>query len=228
MSSSLGANVIIFDWSEWSDENYFCIVTKLVGKLSIHLANVTQTLVKAKISQSKIKYVGHNVGAHIISVASRKLTKKIENCLCKFHSNSHLLILVENIFTKLNIFYLVLDAARQYYSSPFGPYLHKTDCKRTVAVQTNQGDYGLTGSYAAVNIKPNGGKTQLNCDKIKQPLCDTYFSLVVTETAIKSSGSMYAKHKLTQALFAFLNFDIPDGDYTMETPKCYNDHNSLY
>lgn len=94
-------------------------------------------------------------------------------------------------------------------------------------MQTNQGGVGLSGSYAKVNIKPNGGKNQLNCDKNKQPWCDTIASVVFTERAIKTSGRMFVKHKVTQTLHSFLDFAVPDGDYTMDAPKCFN-NNNLY
>lgn len=85
ISIRLDANVIYFDWSEWSGGNYFCIVTNLVDKLSLYLKTVTDILIKTgKIPQANIKFAGHNVGGHIISIASRKMTKKIENCLSKF------------------------------------------------------------------------------------------------------------------------------------------------
>lgn len=83
ISTVLDSNVIIMDWSAWAYSNYFCIVTEEVPQLSNHLKFIIEQLGKARIPQTKITLAGYNVGAHIIGVTSRILSKKINNCLCK-------------------------------------------------------------------------------------------------------------------------------------------------
>lgn len=115
-----------------------------------------------------------------------------------------------------------MDAAGQYYRRPaFGPSLSLSDCKRTVAIQSDQTVYGLTGSYAKVNIKPNGGKMQKNCENSTQTLCSSVSSIVFAIRAIRSPGKTFIHHKILGSMHSFVDFEVPDGEYSMETPTCF-------
>lgn len=69
-------NIIVIDWSKGSNTIYTSAVGNAV-KCGEYLANILTWFEKQGVSYKDMHLLGHSLGAHIVGIAGRTMSKKL-------------------------------------------------------------------------------------------------------------------------------------------------------
>lgn len=140
-------NIVLFDWSKYSNGNYITVFRKAekVGRL---FAASVRKLKNSGLDVSKIYIVAHSLGTHIAGFVGK----------------------CNNDFKIPRI--TALDPAnRMYY--PIGCYLTSNDASWIDVIHTDAGGFGTLEHMGSAEFYANGGtRTQPGCQMINIPLSD--------------------------------------------------------
>lgn len=161
-------NVIVADWSKVAKDEYL-IVKSQMPKVSEYIgefvANFTKTFA---YPLSKVKLVGHSLGAHISGFVGNRLGGSVSQIVG-------------------------LDPAGPFISKKDGHCLNKSDAKFVEAIHTCDGKLGMNKAVGHVDYFPNGGSSQPGCSALDVVgKCDHLRSFEFYAESVKSGG-FYAK-----------------------------------
>ncbi|XP_033223552.1 pancreatic triacylglycerol lipase-like [Belonocnema kinseyi] len=178
-------NIIIVDWSEGSNTwNYYraAVNTKVVGSL---IAQLFEQIENATIHSNgpaapewgKLYFIGHSLGAHIVSYAANSVTKLPNNWKVERITG---LDPAQPCFRNVDKD-LLLDKS----DAPFVDVIH-TNGKLLTSI-----GLGLPEAIGHVDYYPNGGKTQPGCSRVKLGRFPIPIPSNVITQAICSHGRSY-------------------------------------
>lgn len=161
--STRDVNLIVADWSKVAVGEYIMVKTQTaaVGKyMGEFLANVTSTF---KYPVSKIKLVGHSLGAHIAGFIGKSFHGKIDQIVG-------------------------LDPAGPFMSQKASDRLDKGDAQFVEIIHTSSGKTGMGLTIGHADFFPNGGKAQPGCNVDITGKCAHLRSFHLYAESLKNNG----------------------------------------
>ncbi|XP_017762938.1 PREDICTED: phospholipase A1-like [Eufriesea mexicana] len=136
------SNVIIVDWSTIANNIIYSQVAKSVPTVANHVAAFVNFLrAHAGLQTSKLKIIGHSLGAHIAGLSAREVSKSSR---------------VPEV--------IALDPAKPLFDSKNpGERVDKTDANNVQVIHTCAGLLGLDKDVGTSDFYANGGRNQPGC-----------------------------------------------------------------
>ncbi|XP_053981007.1 pancreatic lipase-related protein 2-like [Hylaeus volcanicus] len=178
---AIDCNVIVMDWRNIAKNLIYSQVAKSVPLVAEHVTSFSSFLrSRMNLKASTTKMVGHSLGAHVMGLAARSLSKTGQ---------------VAEV--------IALDPAKPLFEQKGpGDRVDRSDAKNVQIIHTSAGKLGMDGAVGTSDFYANGGSKQPGCSSDLLGSCAhgrsyEYFSESITKprgfpgTPRNGGGKMY-------------------------------------